>query len=75
MALGLRRDDAPGLRTVLLEAAETAEAEHIAVDAWVDQWRLDIAVTRHGRHAMVGTVGVMRTGERSPRFVTGWVLV
>jgi len=66
--------DAVWLRDVLLDAARTDEAELVSTDAWGEQWRLDVSITRHGRRAMVRTIWMIRNGEIAPRFVSGWVL-
>ena len=73
-ALDLQRSDADWLRDVLLEAARSSEASQVAVDAWGAYWRLDAAVRRHGKGAVVRTIWIVRTGENAPRFVTCWVL-
>jgi hypothetical protein len=73
-ALGLQRSDAAWLRDVLLEAARSSEASPIAVDPWGTHWRLDAAIRRQGKSAVVRTIWIVRTGESAPRFVTCWVL-
>ena len=73
-ALGLAQADAEWLRTALLGAARDAEAVELGADAMGRRWRVDIAVTRHGLHAVVRTLWIVRTGENVPRFVTCWVL-
>lgn len=73
-ALGLRQDDAEWLRNALLEVAAEGEAMSIAVDAWGTQWRLDVALRRHHKTAVVRTVWLVRTGDELPRFVTCWVV-
>lgn len=37
------------------------------------QWRLDVAIRRQGKGAVVRTIWIVRTGESIPRFVTCWV--
>ncbi len=73
-ALDLERSDAAWLRGILLEAARTGEALQVAADAWGVCWRLDVAVRRHGKSAVVRTIWIVRSGEDVPRFVTCWVL-
>jgi hypothetical protein len=73
-ALGIRGDDAAWLRDVLLEAVRTIEAQRVETDSWGDQWRLDMAVKRHGRSAVARTVWMVRAGEAFPRSISGWVL-
>jgi len=72
-ALDLRRSDAAWLRNILLEAARSNEASQIAADEWGAHWRLDIAIRRHGKSAVVRTVWIVRAGESMPRYVTCWV--
>jgi hypothetical protein len=73
-ALDLQRSDAKWLRDVLLEAARSCEASQMAADAWGTQWRLDAAIRRQGKSAVVRTIWIVRTGEIAPTFVTCWVL-
>jgi hypothetical protein len=73
-ALDLQPSDAPWLRVVLLEAAQTGEARQVAADAWGTHWRLDVAVRRHEKRAVVRSIWIIRKGENTPRFVTSWVL-
>jgi uncharacterized protein DUF6883 len=73
-ALDIRRIDASWLREDLLEAVHDTKAVELATDAWGTHWRVDVAVRRHGKSAVVRTVWMVRTGEVAPRFVTGSVL-
>ena len=73
-ALGIGQQDAAWPRGILLAAARTGEAEPVSTDAWGEQWRLDLAITRQGRRAVVRTIWMIRTCEIAPRFVSGWVL-
>ncbi len=73
-ALGLAADDAEWLRDRLLEAVKGADAEKLDSDAMGQRWRVDVAITRHDRRAVVRTLWIMRTGETVARFVTCWVL-
>jgi len=59
---------------VLLEAARFNEASQGGVQDWGTHWRLDVAVTRQGKSAVVRTIWIVRAGESVPRFVTCWVL-
>jgi hypothetical protein len=72
--LDLQRSDAPWLRDVLLEAARSSEASHVATDTWGSHWRVDATIRRHEKSAVVRTIWIVRTGEDVPRFVTCWVL-
>lgn len=73
-ALGLSKVDAAWLRQILLKGARTGEAIQIAVDAFGIRWRVDVAVERQGKKAVVRSMWIIRGGEDSPRFVTCWVL-
>jgi hypothetical protein len=73
-ALGLERADAQWLRNALLEAARDAEALELKADAMGLRWRVDLSITRQGRHAVIRSLWLMRAGEETPRFVTCWVL-
>jgi hypothetical protein len=69
-ALDLQRSDAGWLRDVLPETARSGEASRVAADAWGAQWRLDAAIRRQGKSAVVRTIWIVRTGETAPTFVT-----
>lgn len=73
-ALGLTQSDARWLQGALREAARHAEAIELRADAMGRRWRIDIPITRHGLHAVVRTLWIVRIGENAPRFVTCWVL-
>lgn len=73
-ALGLSRNDAQWLRSALLDGLVQNEAEEVASDNLGRRWRVDVPVARHGRQVMVRTIWILRSGERTPRFVTCWVL-
>ena len=66
--------EAAWLRDALLRGAREGDALRLATDAWGSRWRIDVVVERHGKSAVVRTIWIMRTGERTPRFVTCWVL-
>jgi hypothetical protein len=71
--LGLERGDAGWLRDTLQTAVAAAEAEIIQTDDKGPQWRVDVAVTRQDRRAVIRTIWIVRTGEDFPRFVTRWI--
>lgn len=73
-ALGLKQSDAVWLRDAVLGAARSNEALMMFEDDWGRHWRLDATIERQGRHAVVRTIWIVRTGESVPRFVTCWVL-
>jgi hypothetical protein len=72
-ALGLGRGHADWLRGVLLDAARANEARKGEAGVWGTHWRLDVAVTRQRKSAVVRTIWIVRAGESIPRFVTCWV--
>jgi hypothetical protein len=59
---------------VLLTAMPSDRAVEDANDAFGRRWRLDIAVERQNKRAVVRTVWMQRAGEDVLRFVTCWVL-
>jgi hypothetical protein len=69
-ALGLQCGDAAWLRDALLDAARAGEASPIAVNLWGTHWRLDVAIRRQTKSAVVRTIWIARSGESVPRFVT-----
>ena len=73
-ALGLGPADAEELRARFLNAAREGEAVLYDADNWGDRWRIDVAISRQDRRAMVRTIWIVRKGTLSPRFVTCWVL-
>src|SRR3954452_21968385 len=73
-ALNLQRSDALWLRDALLEAARTGDAFQVGDDAWGTHWRLDAAIGRQGKSAVVRTIWIVRPGESVPSLVTCCVL-
>jgi hypothetical protein len=73
-ALGLGRGDAVWLRDTLTAALERTDASELADDRFGRRWRVDVAVERHSRQAVVRTIWIVRSGEDTPRFVTCWIL-
>ncbi len=73
-ALGLLQPDAPWLREVILEAAQTGEATELVGDTFGSRWSLDVTIARRGKRAVVRTIWIILIGEEVPRFVTCWVL-
>jgi hypothetical protein len=72
--LGVTANDADWLRDVLLAAARTLDASPASSSAWGEQWRLDVPVTREQRQAVLRTIWLVAVNEKTPRFVTAWVL-
>ena len=72
--LGIDRNDAEWLRTMLLEGIRNNEATELSGNIWGTNWRVDMPVARHGANAVVRSIWIIRFGEEAPRFVTCWVL-
>src|SRR3954470_8601953 len=72
-ALNLERGDAVWLSDALLAAARSTAASAVGTDAWGTHWRLDAAIARQDRRAVVRSIWIVRTGESRPTFVTCWV--
>ena len=73
-ALGVGHDDAEWLRERLLDAAKHVDAEELGADTMGRRWRVDVAMSRQNRRAVVRTLRIVRPNENVPRFVTCWVL-
>jgi hypothetical protein len=73
-ALGLVAVDADWLRRALLDSVLMADAVELDRDMYGRRWRVDVAVSRHGRQSVVRTLWIVRTGEQVPRFVTCWAV-
>ena len=73
-ALGIQRRDSEWLRQCLLDAARTQEAVEHEADSYGQRWRVDVALSRQGKSAMVRSLWIVSAGGGAPRFVTCWVL-
>ena len=73
-ALGLGRGDAVWLCQAILAALPTAEAVMQATDAFGTRYRVDLALRRDGRRALVRTVWLVPPAGLPPRLVTCYVL-
>jgi hypothetical protein len=73
-ALGIGRGEAAWLRDVLIAALRDGDAHELAADTFGTRWRMDTAVSRQGKKAVVRSVWMVRTGEDVLRLVTCWVL-
>jgi hypothetical protein len=73
-AIDLHRSDAAWLRETLLTAARSGEASRTGADDWGAYWRIDAAIRRQNKSAVIRTIWIVRTGETVPLFVTCWVL-
>jgi hypothetical protein len=68
--LGMSRDDAEELRTILLQVVMTHDAEIGEMDEHGQRYRIDFMLTWQGKQAMIRTVWIIRTDEDFPRLVT-----
>lgn len=73
-ALGVTQSDSVWLRSILLAALPNTEATELVSDGFGKRWCVDAPVSRQGKHIVVRTIWIVRTGEDTPRFVTCWVL-
>jgi hypothetical protein len=73
-ALDLGRADAIWLRQQILAGVLHANAIEDASDQFGARYRVDVAIRRQDRHAVVRTVWIVPQGGINPRFVTCWVL-
>ncbi len=73
-ALGLSADDAEELQRALTEAARNADAEIGDSDSYGTRYIIDFEMTREARTARIRSCWIVLTGERTPRFVTCFVL-
>lgn len=73
-ALGFKRGDAAELRDRLLEAARDNVALELPGDVRGSRWRVDVAISRQGKRAVVRSIWLVQAGEFEPRLVTCWVL-
>jgi hypothetical protein len=73
-ALGLQQNDAVWFRDRLLEGLLSSDAVEIESDQFGTRWRVDIRIARQDKMAVVRTIWIRRTDERTPRLVSCWVL-
>jgi hypothetical protein len=62
------------LRDALLDAARFGEAFQIAADAWGTHWRLEAAIRRQEKNAMVRTIWIVRIRRECVKIRHVWVL-
>jgi hypothetical protein len=72
-ALGLDRSDAPWLRDAILAAVRTSPATCEGTDRHGERWRVDLALTRGGRTAIVRTLWQVGQPGGPPRLITSFV--
>ena len=73
-ALGIGRADAIWLQSRLLESLESDDAVELGADSFGTRWRIDVAVARQERKAVVRTIWMVEADEDTVRFLTCWVL-
>ena len=73
-ALGIGRDDADWLRTILLAAALRYDCVPGRTTPFGQRYVLDFPITKGSRAAQVRSVWNVRPGESPPRLVTCYVL-
>jgi hypothetical protein len=72
-ALGLVQADAPWLREAILTAVGTTPAALDSRDRYGKRWRVDLALTRGQRTAIVRTLWLVAPTGGPPRLVTCFV--
>jgi len=73
-ALGLAQTDAEWLRAAILSALPTTSAMADGADRHGERWRVDLALTRGDRTAIVRTLWLIRESGGPPRLVTCFVV-
>ena len=68
--LGMQRNNAQELRTILLEVVRTHEAEIRERDEHGQRYRLDFPLAWRDKQTMIRSVWNIRTEEDFPRLVT-----
>ncbi|MFQ5548979.1 MAG: DUF6883 domain-containing protein [Woeseia sp.] len=71
--LGITTDNAELLRTALLHAAATGDAEAIGSDKFGDRYVIDSMVTGPRGTATVRSTWIVRSGESRPRLTSCFV--
>ena len=68
--LGITADDAQELRTVLLEAVKTHDAQLGRRDAFGQRYNVDFELVRHGRRATVRSAWIIEHNSDTPRLTS-----
>ena len=71
--LGVTLDDAGALREIILQAAQTGEAETGALSPFGQKYMLDVEIRRGGLSAIVRTAWIVDNGTDFPRLTTCYV--
>jgi len=72
-ALGLTQEDAEYLRTALLDAVQTEEAEQLFADEYGTRYRVTFEMTVASNTATICSTWIVRADETFPRLVTCYV--
>src|ERR1700733_3991375 len=73
-SVGIREDDADELRTALLQAACSAEAQLGDVNSYGQRYTLDFELVRRGRLVKIRSTWIVLTGQDLPRMTSCYVL-
>lgn len=72
--LGIGPTGAAWLHEAILNALPTLDALTEGEDRYGRRFRVDVALERGSRHAMVRTLWIIRRGETTPRLITCYIL-
>ena len=73
-AIGIRQEHAEELRTVLLAAAQSGDAQPGEASPYGERYIIDFEMTRAERLVTIRSAWILRTGEETPRLTTCYVL-
>jgi hypothetical protein len=73
-ALGLTSEDADVLRSALLNAAKTGEAQPAEEDEYGKRFTVDFSMKHYGNEAVVRSSWIIRIGDDFPRLTSCYVL-
>lgn len=73
-ALGLTDDDAERLRTVLLDAIKTHDAQLGRRDTYGQRYVVDFMLVYHGKQAMIRSAWIIEHGSNIPRLTSCYPL-
>ena len=68
--LGITADDAQELRSILLEAVKTHDAQLGRHDAYGQRYDVDFELVRHGRRATVRSAWIIEHNSDTPRLTS-----
>lgn len=73
-SVGIREGDAEELRTALLRAARSAEAQAGVFDAYGQRYIVDLELVRQSRIVRIRSTWIVLAGQDFPRLTTCYVL-